>query len=111
MPDAFEAVAEHEAGAVDRAEQVRHHREAAALHAREEQRGAAGGADAALNLGDFEPGIDFGLDANELLAALEIVDTFAKRAIAHERILTTEDTESTEKKNTNRRWSQIGKQI
>ena len=90
MPHALQAVAEHEAGAVHRAEQVADHREAATLDAREEQRGAAGGADAALDFGDFEAGIDFGFDANELSAALQIVDTFAQCAIAHEEILTTE---------------------
>ena len=81
--DAIEAVAEHEAGAVDRPEKVRDHRKAASLHAREEQGGSAGGIDAALDFGDFEMGIDFGFDANELFAALEVVDTFAKRSIAH----------------------------
>jgi hypothetical protein len=75
--DSFQAVAEHEASAVDGAEEVRDHGEAAALHAREEQRRAAAGVDTALDLGDFEMGVDFSVDANELLAALEIVDTFA----------------------------------
>ena len=52
--------------------------------------------DAPLNLGHFQPRVDFGIDAHELAVALEIVDTFAKRAIAHAKILTTEDTEGTE---------------
>ena len=62
---------------------LRDHREAAALHVGEEQRGAAGGIDAALDLGDFELGVDFGVDAHELFVALEIVDAFAKCSIAH----------------------------
>ncbi len=68
--DAFQAVLEHEAGTVDRAEEVRDHRKAAVFDAREEDRGPAGGADAAMDFGDFEAGIDFGFDADELLVSL-----------------------------------------
>ena len=59
------------------------HREAAALDAREEQGRPAGRTDAAMDLGHFEPGIDFGVDAHQLAVPLEIVDAFAKCAVAH----------------------------
>jgi hypothetical protein len=72
LADAVQAIAEHEAGAVDRAEQVRDHREAAALHSREGERGSAGGVDAALNLGDFQAGVDLGIDSDELAMSLKI---------------------------------------
>ena len=83
MPHALERVAKHEPSAFDRAEQVATHRETAALNTREQQRRAAGGVNATLDLGDFEPGIDFGIDSHEVAMALEIVDAFAERSIAH----------------------------
>jgi hypothetical protein len=104
-PDALEAVAKHEPGAIDRAEQVRDHWEAATLHAREQQGGSASSVDSALDFGNFEMGINFGFDANELFGALKIVDTFVKRAVAHEEILATEDTACTEKNNLICHWS------
>ena len=66
------------------------HREAATLHAREQQRRPAGRVHAALDLRHFEPGIDFGVDAHELAVAFQVVDTFSQRAVAHKEILTTE---------------------
>ena len=54
-----------------RAEQVAHHREAAALDAREQKSRPAGRTDAAMNLGRFEPGIDLGIDPHELPGAFQ----------------------------------------
>ena len=76
-PHALQAVAEHEPGPLHRAEQVAHHRKAAALHAREQQGRPAGGTHAAMNLGHFQPGVDLGIDAHQLPVPLEIVDAFA----------------------------------
>ena len=81
--DALEAVAEQEPGPLDRAEQVAEHREAAAADAREEQRRPAGGIDAPLNLGDFEPRVDLGIDPHQLAMPLEIVDALAQGSVAH----------------------------
>jgi hypothetical protein len=89
FPHTLQAVAEYEASAVDRPEKIRDHRKATTLYSREQQCGSTGGINAALNFGNFETGIDFGFDANEFAISLKIVDTFAKCAIAHERILTT----------------------
>ena len=43
-----------------------------------------------MNLGNFEPGIDFSLDVNQMAVTFKVINTFAKRSIAHEEILTTE---------------------
>ena len=58
----------------------------------------AGSAYAAMNLGDFESCIDFRFNADKMLVALKIVDTFAKRSIAHEGILTTEGAEENDER-------------
>ncbi len=50
-----------------------------------------------MNFSRFEMRIDFAVDSNQLLVALEIVDAFAKCAVAHEEILTT-DTQRTRSK-------------
>jgi len=36
-----------------------------------------------MDLGRFESRIDFGIDANELFALIQIVDALAERAIGH----------------------------
>ena len=83
MPHRREGVAEQEARALEGAEEVADHREGAALDAGEVERGAARLVDAPLNLGHFEVGIDFRLDADELAGALQIGDTGAEVAVAH----------------------------
>ena len=37
-----------------------------------------------MNLGRFQPRVDLDIDPHELPVALQIVDAFAERAIAHE---------------------------
>src|SRR4051812_42921816 len=107
LPHAVEAIAKHEAGAVNGAEEVRDHWETASFHFCEEQRGASGGVNAALDFGDFQMGVDFGVDPDELIVALKIDDTFAKRAVAHEEMLTTETQRAQRRRVFIRRWTRM----
>lgn len=81
--DRRKRVAKQKSRALDRAEEVAHRGKAAPFEAGEINRRPAGLVDAALNLGRFQTGIDLGFQADQLLGRREIVDTLAKRAVAH----------------------------
>ena len=83
MADGFERVAEQETAAFEGAEQVADHRESAALDAREEQGGALGLVDAALDLRHLEMRIDLGVDADEMPMAFEVADAILQAGVSH----------------------------
>src|SRR5262249_40917691 len=84
VADRGEGVAEEEASALEGAEQVADHREAATLDAGEVEGGAAGPVDATVDGRGFEIRIDLLLDADELTGSLQVGDTCTETAIAHD---------------------------
>src|SRR5207249_3189887 len=66
------------------AEQVAHHREAAALDAGEQQGRPARLVDAAVDLGRLQIGVDLLPDADQLPRPLQVGDAFLKTAITHD---------------------------
>ena len=97
-PHALQAVAQQVPRPVQRAEQVADHRKAAALHPGIEHGRPARRTHPAMNLRRLEPRIDLLLDPHQLPRAVQVVDAFSQRAIAHEESAT-EITEDTEKIN------------
>ena len=76
---------------INRAEKVSNHGKRTADNLVEEQSRSARPIHPALNLGDFEIGIDRRVHADELPDRLQIVDTLAKRAIHNESPLSLRD--------------------
>ena len=70
--------AEGELGPAGGAEEVGGERQVRAADLREQQRGAAGGDDAAVDLGRLEAGIHLGLDDGEVAVAPELVEEAAQ---------------------------------
>ena len=77
----LEGIAEHEARALERAEEVRHGREARSLHVLEEERRAAGGVDAPVDSGHLQVRVHLLADADEMAVALEVADTGGKTRV------------------------------
>src|SRR5262249_10915902 len=84
VADSREPVAEEEARALHRADQVANHRKAPVLDAGKVESGAANLIDAAVHLGRFQVGVDFLLDAQQLAAGFQVGETGLQAAVAHE---------------------------
>ena len=61
----------------------RDHREARPFHAGEEDRGAAGGIDAPMDLRGLLIRVDLGFDSDELPRSFQVGDAFAQVEMAH----------------------------
>jgi hypothetical protein len=87
VSNCIEHVAEKKTRALQRAKEVTDHGEAATLDARVIDGRPLGLIDAALDLGSFEVGVDFLLDAHELTGALQILHAKPQTAVAHALLL------------------------
>src|SRR5579872_5360597 len=83
MSHRSQGVAEEEARALDGAEEVARHQEAAALDAGEQQGGAARLVDAPVDLRGLQVRVDFLLDPDELPRPPQVGQALPKTAVAH----------------------------
>jgi hypothetical protein len=81
--DPLQRVAEEEAGAVQRAEQVGDRGEPRAAHPGEEQRRPARLEDAQVDGGHLQVRVDLVVDAQQVAVALEVLDAGAQARVSH----------------------------
>jgi hypothetical protein len=80
---ALQRVTKHVSRALQGAEQVAAHREAAALHPGEVQRRSPGPEHSTVNLRRLQVGVHLGVDAHQVSGAREIVEALGERGVGH----------------------------